>query len=65
MVTETAGDIDDSAIGGNASAEEAAEATEATSTTGCNIVLANRLVETSYTKKDYQKYIKVIPFCCM
>ena len=59
MTTETT-DISDAMIGGNASAEGGEEEkAEASSTSGCNIVLANRLVETGYAKKDYQKYIKV------
>ena len=46
-------------IGGNASAEGADgdAGGEDSSETGCNIVLANRLKETSFGKKDYKKYI--------
>ncbi|XP_030838296.1 translationally-controlled tumor protein homolog [Strongylocentrotus purpuratus] len=54
-VTEnsSAGDIN---IGGNPSAEEAAETTEETSVSGVDIVLANRLTEvTEYTKEAYQQ----------
>ena len=51
--------VDDSMIGGNASADEPAEAAGDSSVSGVNIILSNRLVETSFTKKDYQKYIKV------
>ena len=58
MTTETT-QVSDAMIGGNASAEEGAEANEDSSQSGCNIVLANRLVQTSYAKKDYQTYIKV------
>ena len=58
MTTEKT-EVTDAMIGGNASAEEAAEETEETSTSGVNIVLANRLVQTTYAKKDYQLYIKV------
>lgn len=50
-------DID---IGGNPSAEEAAETTEETSVSGVDIVLANRLTEvTEFTKDGYQKRIKL------
>lgn len=45
-------------IGANASAEEADEGTDEHSISGVNIVLANRLVETQFGKKDYQVYIK-------
>ena len=59
MTTESGG-IDDALIGGNASAEGGAEALEETSVSGCNIVLANKLEETSYSaKKDYQLAVKV------
>jgi len=45
--------------GANASAEEAAEGTEETSTTGIDIVLNHRLTETSFGKKgDYATYLK-------
>ena len=58
-VTETS-DMSGVNIGGNASAEEETEeAAEASSVSGCNIVLANRLVQTRYAKKDYRAYIKV------
>ena len=57
LVTEST-DIDESKLGANASAEEAAESSESSSTTGINIVIANRLVETGFKKKDYMKYIK-------
>lgn len=64
LTTETAGDIDDSKIGGNASAEGGEEEkAEASSVSGCNIVLANRLVQTSYSKKDYGTHIKVLCLC--
>ena len=46
--------------GGNASAEGGAdESAEDTSQSGCNIVIANRLQQTTYTKKLYQAHIKV------
>eukprot|EP00994_Dinema_validum_P004038 NODE_2065_length_775_cov_615.049587_g1654_i0.p1 GENE.NODE_2065_length_775_cov_615.049587_g1654_i0~~NODE_2065_length_775_cov_615.049587_g1654_i0.p1 ORF type:complete len:175 (-),score=53.54 NODE_2065_length_775_cov_615.049587_g1654_i0:192-716(-) len=45
-------------IGGNASAEEAAEEMESTSAQVINIVHFNKLVETSYDKKGYMASIK-------
>jgi len=52
-------DFDDSAIGANPSAEEAAEGADAASVTGVDIVLANRLQEVSaYSLKEYRKKIK-------
>ena len=52
--------VDESMYGGNASAEGGAdEGAEDASQSGCNIVLANRLQETTYSKKDYQTHIKV------
>ena len=58
MTTEKT-EVTDAMIGGNASAEEPTEAAEDSATSGVNIVLANRLVQTTYAKKDYQTYIKV------
>lgn len=60
MVTETS-DFDDALIGANLSAEGGGdEGATASSVSGCNIVLANRMVEVAFRdKKDYQKYIKV------
>jgi len=54
METRKSGDIDDSKIGGNASAEDTGDyATEEGVQAGCNIVLNHRLVEfPQYTKKD-------------
>ncbi|XP_078612385.1 translationally-controlled tumor protein homolog [Branchiostoma floridae x Branchiostoma japonicum] len=57
MTTEKGG-IDESAIGGNASAEDAGEGLEESAKQGCNIVLANRLQETQYAKPEYKTYIK-------
>ena len=55
--------IDESAIGGNASAEGGdveAGADDSGSVSGLNVVLANRLVETGFgTKKEYQTLLKV------
>jgi len=44
--------------GSNPSAEEADEGTESGSESGVNIVLDNRLVETSFDKKTYTIYLK-------
>ena len=53
------GDIDDSLIGGNASAEgPEVEGTESTVITGVDIVMNHHLQETSFTKEAYKKYIK-------
>lgn len=51
-------DIDDSAIGGNASAEGGEDGSEAASKQGVDIVLNSRLVEYSLGKKDYMTHIK-------
>lgn len=52
-------DIDEKAIGGNASAEGAGdEGAEATSRQGVDIVVNSRLVEYTMNKKDYMTYIK-------
>ena len=53
--------MSDKVFGGNASADgaDADEGATASSQSGCSIVLANRMVETSFTKKTYQTYIKV------
>uniref|UniRef100_A0A8D1E1Q2 Translationally-controlled tumor protein n=1 Tax=Sus scrofa TaxID=9823 RepID=A0A8D1E1Q2_PIG len=59
MVSRTEGNIDDSLIGGNASAEgPEGEGTESTVITGIDIVLNHHLQETSFTKEAYKKYIK-------
>lgn len=52
--------IDDSAIGGNPSAEDAADdGDEGSSENGINVVLDNRLKETGFgKKKEYQVYMK-------
>lgn len=45
--------------GSNASAEEADEGTDSTSTSGIDIVLNHRLVETGFgSKKDFTVYLK-------
>jgi len=52
-------DIDESAIGGNASAEGTGdEGAEAASKQGVDIVMNSRLVEYTLNKKDYMTYIK-------
>lgn len=53
------GGIDESLIGANASAEEAAEGTEEQSQSGCNIVLSHCLQESPRSKGEYKKEIKV------
>ena len=52
-------DIDESAIGGNASAEGGGdEGVESASKQGVDIVMASRLVEFTLNKKDYMAHIK-------
>ncbi|EDV29604.1 expressed hypothetical protein [Trichoplax adhaerens] len=58
-MTSEVTDIPESAIGGNASAEVADETSEASSVSGINFVLANRLEKIDLTKKEFQSYIKV------
>ena len=62
FITQTSEALNDSAFGFNASAEGGDEqgGDQADSVSGCNIVLANRLVETTFKQKDYQKHIKVL-----
>uniref|UniRef100_A0A5F9DTM0 Translationally-controlled tumor protein n=1 Tax=Oryctolagus cuniculus TaxID=9986 RepID=A0A5F9DTM0_RABIT len=56
MVSRTEGNIDDSLIGGNASAEgPEGEGTESTVITGVDIVMNHHLQETSFTKEAYNK----------
>lgn len=50
--------IDDRMIGGNASAEEAAEGTDDTTETKINVVHSHQLVETQFDKKSYLAYLK-------
>jgi len=59
MTTETT-DIDDAAIGGNASAEGCGdEGGDASSVSGINIAIANRLQQCySFDKKSFKGYIK-------
>lgn len=65
QMTSEKTEVSDAMIGGNASVEEAAEANEDSSASGVNIVLANRLKQTTYAKKDYGTYIKVSLLVCM
>ncbi|XP_075400935.1 translationally-controlled tumor protein-like [Tenrec ecaudatus] len=59
MVSRTKGAIDDSLIGGNASAAGPdGDAAESTVVTGVDIVVNHHLQETSFTKEAYKKYIK-------
>uniref|UniRef100_A0A8C6FPU7 Translationally-controlled tumor protein n=1 Tax=Moschus moschiferus TaxID=68415 RepID=A0A8C6FPU7_MOSMO len=64
MVSRTEGNIDDSLVGGNGSAEgPEGEGTESTVITGVDITMNHHLQETSFTKEAYKKYIKdSIPF---
>jgi len=51
--------IDEKLLGANPSAEEQAEQSEDSATTGINVVLDGRLTETSFgTKKEYTAYFK-------
>lgn len=59
MVSRTEMSVDDSLIGGNASAEgPEGEGTENTVISGVDIVMNHRLQETTFTKEAYKKYIK-------
>ncbi|XP_023119966.1 translationally-controlled tumor protein homolog [Amphiprion ocellaris] len=57
-ITRTSDDIDDSLLGGNASAEEVQESNESSSVSGVDIVLNHKLQETGFEKKSYTAYIK-------
>nr|XP_057938284.1 translationally-controlled tumor protein homolog [Doryrhamphus excisus] len=57
-ITVVDGNIDGALIGANASAEEPEEGTDCNSVSGVNVVLHNKLVETSYDKKSYIVHIK-------
>ncbi|XP_077882211.1 translationally-controlled tumor protein [Ictidomys tridecemlineatus] len=59
MVSRTEGNIDDSLIGGNASAERPkVKGMDSTVITGVDTVMNHHLQETSFTKETYKKYIK-------
>jgi len=51
-------DIDDSLIGGNASAEDIVEGLESSTVSGVDIVLNHKLQETPFTKDSFKGYIK-------
>ncbi|XP_029386174.1 translationally-controlled tumor protein homolog [Echeneis naucrates] len=51
-------DFDDTLIGANASAEEAAEGNDSSSVSGIDIILNHKLQETGFDKKQYMTYIK-------
>lgn len=58
-ITEAGPSLDDNLFGGNASQEATeGDGLEESSTSGINVVLANRLVPTGFTKKQYQGHIK-------
>uniref|UniRef100_A0A2K5D845 Translationally-controlled tumor protein n=1 Tax=Aotus nancymaae TaxID=37293 RepID=A0A2K5D845_AOTNA len=58
-MSRTEGNIDDSLINGNASAEgPQGEGTKSTVITGVRIVVNHHLQETSFTKEACKKYIK-------
>lgn len=58
MISRSEGDIDDSLIGGNASAEVQDEGCETSTVSGVDIVLNHKLQETSFDKKSYTAHIK-------
>ncbi|XP_072253366.1 translationally-controlled tumor protein homolog [Leuresthes tenuis] len=58
VISRTEGQIDDSLLGANASAEEAVESSESTTISGVDIVLNHKLQETPFDKKSYTEYIK-------
>jgi len=58
FITRRSGEIDESLIGGNASAETMAEGTDESSESGVDIVLNHKLMEIAMDKDIYRKYIK-------
>jgi len=50
--------FDDALIGANASSEEVCETADASSSSGCDIVLNHNLKETGFDKKSYMAYLK-------
>ncbi|ELK13939.1 translationally-controlled tumor protein [Pteropus alecto] len=59
IVSRTEGNIDDSLIGGNISAEgPKGEGTKNTVITGVDIVMYHHLKETGFIKETHKKYIK-------
>eukprot|EP00745_Piridium_sociabile_P026150 TRINITY_DN415_c0_g1_i2.p1 TRINITY_DN415_c0_g1~~TRINITY_DN415_c0_g1_i2.p1 ORF type:complete len:173 (+),score=44.51 TRINITY_DN415_c0_g1_i2:151-669(+) len=57
-VQRSAGGIDESLIGANASAEESSDQMQEGTTNGLDFVLDNRLIEAFYEKKDFHKELK-------
>ncbi|XP_072301236.1 translationally-controlled tumor protein homolog [Eucyclogobius newberryi] len=58
-VTRKVGEIDDSLIGGNASAEEVAEGSDSGTESGVDIVLNHKLATTpAFDKKSFMSYLK-------
>ncbi|KAM4030349.1 translationally-controlled tumor protein homolog [Anomaloglossus baeobatrachus] len=58
MVIRYEGQIDESLIGGNASADCPDELTESSKVSGVDVVLNHNLAEISFTKDSYKQYIK-------
>lgn len=58
MVTRSGGDISESLIGGNKSAEEQVEDFDKVTESGVDIVLNSKLQETILNKKSFKVYIK-------
>ena len=56
QVTRKQGEI--ALAGSNPSAEEVDEGTDETVESGLDLVLNQRLVETTFTKSDYKNYLK-------
>ncbi|XP_078668347.1 translationally-controlled tumor protein homolog [Branchiostoma floridae x Branchiostoma belcheri] len=58
VVTRKEGSVDDSLIGGDATAQEVAESIDESAVSGVNIVLNHNLQETQFTKHEYMEYMK-------
>lgn len=59
MVSRKEGQIDDSLIGGNASAEEQSEDLESVVVSGLDVALAHSLIEKAFSdKKEFGSYLK-------
>ncbi|CAB1431800.1 unnamed protein product [Pleuronectes platessa] len=50
--------IDDNLLGANPSAEEMCEGNDAATSSGIDIILNHKLVQTNFDKKQYVSYIK-------
>ena len=60
QLTVESNDMSDALFGANPSAEgEEEQGCEGSAESGVNIVIANRLVETVFTKSDFKKTLKV------